>query len=248
MANANQTFIAYEGPSLYDGKPIVVLIQTGSSNRKTGNMVQTYILRSDVDPITASRTGEDSSICGTCPHMGKPNPDSDKGQAIGRTCYVTLAHGPLGKWKAYKAGKYPRVTGHKDIRALGLGRMVRVGTYGDPSAVPQYIWESLTSACDGWTSYTHGKTNLAPNMHMTSAESPMQAKAAWNRGERTFRVIKSLDSIIKGKEILCPASQEAGARTTCESCKLCAGASIKAKSVAIVAHGIAKRKAKELVQ
>lgn len=250
MANikSNQTFIAYEGPSLYDGKPIVVLVQTGSSNRKTGDMVQTYILRSDIDPITASRMGEDSSICGTCPHMGTPNPDSDKGQAIGRTCYVTLAHGPLGKYKAYKAGRYEHATGHKALSDLGFGRMVRVGTYGDPSAVPQYIWESLTERCQGWTSYTHGKENLAPEMHMTSAETATQAQAAWDRGERTFRVIKSLDSLIKGKEVLCPASKEAGERVQCDACKLCAGASIKAKSVAIVAHGIAKRKAKTLVE
>ena len=248
MANANQTFIAYEGPSLYDGNPIVVLVQTGSDNRKTGDMVQTYIMRSDIDPITASRMGEDYSICGTCSHMGTPNPDSDKGQAIGRTCYVTLAHGPLGKYKAYKAGRYDHALGHDKIRALGLGRLCRIGTYGDPSAVPQYLWDSLTSACDGWTAYTHGAINPAPNMIMTSAESAAQAQAAWAKGERTFRVIAGLDSLIKGKEILCPASEEAGKRTTCDSCKLCAGASVKGKSVAIVAHGIAKRKAKTLVE
>lgn len=248
MASNNQTFIAYEGPSLYDGSPIVVLIQTGSTNRKTGDMVQTYILRSDIDPITASRTGEDKAICGTCPHMGKPNPDSDKGQAKGRTCYVTLAHGPLGKYKAYKAGRYSKVEGHDAIRALGLGRMVRLGTYGDPAAAPMFLWDSLVSAAQGWTAYTHGATNPAPDKIMTSAESAAQAEAAWKRGERTFRVIKGLDSLIKGKEVLCPASEEAGQRVQCESCKLCAGASIKAKSVAIVAHGIAKRKAKEIVQ
>ena len=140
---ANETFIIYEGPSLYDGAPIVVLVQTGSTNRKTGDMVQTYILRSDIDPITASRTGQDKAICGDCPHMGKPNLESGKGQAIGRTCYVTLAHGPLGKYKAYKAGKYRHAIGHNAIRALGLGRMVRLGTYGDPAAVPDYLWESL---------------------------------------------------------------------------------------------------------
>jgi hypothetical protein len=95
---ANDTYIIYEGPSLYDGAPIVVLVQTGSSNRKTGDMVQTYILRSDIDPITASRTGKDSAICGTCPHMGTPS-DKPTGQAIGRTCYVTLAHGPLANIK-----------------------------------------------------------------------------------------------------------------------------------------------------
>jgi hypothetical protein len=80
---ANDTYIIYEGPSLYDGAPIVVLVQTGSSNRKTGDMVQTYILRSDIDPITASRTGKDSAICGTCPHMGTPNLESLKAKPLG---------------------------------------------------------------------------------------------------------------------------------------------------------------------
>jgi hypothetical protein len=247
MASNNETFIAYEGPSLYDGSPIVVLIQTGSTNRKTGDMVQTYVVRSDMDPITASRTGADKAICGTCPHMGTPS-DKATGQAKERTCYVTLAHGPLGKYKAYKAGRYSKVEGHDAIRALGLGRMVRLGTYGDPAAVPQYIWDSLISAAQGWTAYTHGAINPAPDKIMTSAESAAQAESAWQRGERTFRVIKGLDSLIKGKEVLCPASEEAGQRVQCESCKLCAGSSVKAKSVAIVAHGIAKRKAKELVQ
>jgi hypothetical protein len=244
---ANKTYVIYEGPSLYDGKPIVVLAQVGSSNRKTGSMVQTYILRSDIDPITASRLGEDSSICGTCPHMGKPNPDSDKGQALGRSCYVTLAHGPLGKYKAYKKGAYPVVNGHKDISGIGFGLMVRLGTYGDPASVPQYIWDSLTSRCDSWTSYTHAAQNPDPARHMTSADSAAQAKAAWQRGERTFRVIAGLDSIIKGKEILCPASKEAGERVQCASCKLCGGASVKGKSIAIVAHGTSKAKAKEIV-
>jgi len=243
----NQTFIVYEGPSLYDGAPIVVLVQTGSRNRKTGDMVQTYIMRSDIDPITASRTGKDSAICGDCPHMGKPN-DSGKGQATGRTCYVTLAHGPLGKYKAFKRGQYDHAIGHAAIRALGLGRMVRLGTYGDPSCVPTYIWTSLISAAQGHTAYTHGKVNPMPELIMTSADNSKQAQEAWSRGERTFRVISSLDKLIRGKEILCPASEEAGKRTTCESCKLCAGSSVKGKSVAIVAHGTSKRAAKELVE
>jgi len=243
---SNETFIIYEGPSLYDGAPIVVLCQTGSKNRKTGDMVQTYILRSDIDPITASRTGQDKAICGDCPHMGKPS-DKTTGQAIGRSCYVVLAHAPLGKYRAYKRGAYPKVTGHAAIRALGLGRMVRLGTYGDPSAVSPWIWESLISAAQGWTAYTHGKINPMPQVIMTSADSAMQAQQAWDRGERTFRVVSDLAQVIKGKEIVCPASEEMGKRATCETCKLCAGASVKGKSVAIVAHGTSKRAAKLLV-
>lgn len=248
MANANESFVIYNGPSLYDGKPIVVIAQNGTTNRKTGSgMVQTYILRSDIDPVSASRLGEDSSICGNCPHMGMPNPTSNKGQAVGRSCYVTLAHGPLGKYKAFQRGNYPEAFGHAAIRAIGLGRMVRLGTYGDPSAVPSHVWQSLLSACEGWTAYTHANKNPMPETVMTSADSLAQAESAWERGERTFRVVKSLASIVKGKEVLCPASEEAGKRVTCESCKLCGGASVKGKSVAIVAHGTSKRAAKEIV-
>jgi len=244
---SNNTYIVYEGPSLYDGKPIVVLVQTGSRNRKTGDMAQTYILRSDIDPITASRTGRDKAICGDCPHMGKPNHDSDKGQAIGRTCYVTLAHGPLGKYKAYKKGQYTKIEGHKALAGITGGLMVRLGTYGDPAAVPSYVWDSLTTNCLGWTSYTHGKVNPNSMMHMTSADTGKAAIDAWNRGERTFRVVSSISDLIKGKEILCPASEEAGKKSSCETCKLCAGSSVKAKSIAIVAHGTSKRAARALV-
>ena len=43
--------IIYRGPSLLDGKPIVVIavgLNSSSKNRKTGNMLQTYILRDDI--------------------------------------------------------------------------------------------------------------------------------------------------------------------------------------------------------
>lgn len=240
MSN-NQTYIVYEGPSLIDQSPIVVLVQIGSKNPKTGDMVQTYILCADTDPVTASRTGKDKAICGDCIHRGQAH-NGDRGQALNRSCYVTLAHGPLGKWKAYRKGQYKYASGHADLSALGKGRMVRLGTYGDPCAAPNYIWESLICDAQGHTAYTHGAINPMPQQIMTSADSLGQAQGAWARGERTFRVIADLAHISKG-EVLCPASEEAGKRSTCESCKLCAGASVKAKSIAIVAHGTSKRAA-----
>ena len=237
----NETHIIYEGPSLIDGQPIVVLFQSGSSNRKTGDMAQTYILHAEIDPITASRTGKDSAICGDCIHRGKAH-NGDKGQAKDRSCYVTLAHGPLGKWKAYRKGQYKYASKHSDLASLGNGQIIRLGTYGDPFAVPNYIWQSLLLDAAGHTAYTHGAFNPMPDKIMTSADSIGQAEKAWAKGERTFRVISDLAYITK-QEVLCPASEEAGKRSTCESCKLCAGASVKAKSVAIVAHGTSKRAA-----
>lgn len=38
-------------------------------------------------------------------------------------------------------------------------------------------------------------------------------------------------------EFICPASDEAYHRTTCQSCQLCRGTSSPARSVVIVAHG-----------
>jgi hypothetical protein len=68
-----QNGIIYRGPSLYDGAPIVVVATFTKSNSKTGGVVQTYILRDDVDPRDASKGGQDVSICGSCPHRGEVN-------------------------------------------------------------------------------------------------------------------------------------------------------------------------------
>jgi len=239
-------YIIYEGPSLLDNKPIVAIATIDSSNKKTGSMVQTWIIRSDIDPVTASRTGEDYSICGNCPHRGVAS-DKTTGQALNRTCYVNLIFAPNNIYKSYKRGIYKRATTHKELRAIGLLRGVRLGSYGDPLAVNRSIWDSLTSGAEYVTAYTH-QANTMPESIMTSADNLEQAESAWSRNERTFRVISSIDKLVKGKEILCPASKEAGERVQCAQCKLCGGNSVKGKSVAIVAHGTSKRKAKELVE
>ena len=43
-------FIMYQGPSMLDGAPIVVIATMSTSNVKTGQMVQTWILRADINP------------------------------------------------------------------------------------------------------------------------------------------------------------------------------------------------------
>lgn len=240
--------IIYIGPSLIDGAPIVVIAKVSKSrNSKTGAMVQTYIIRSDMSPLEASKTGLDYSICGTCVHRGIPTNDPKRKQALKRSCYVVLGQGPQGVYKAFLRGIYPVVTGHDAIAALGIGRMVRLGTYGDPAAVPAYIWESLTSLAAGRTGYTHQSgvagADVRFDLTMASADNIDQARAHWANGNRTFRVIKSIDEIVKGQEISCPASAEAGFRTTCNDCGLCSGNTIKAKSIAIIDHGPMNRKA-----
>ena len=117
---------------------------------------------------------------------------------------------------------------------IGFDRMVRVGTYGDPSAVPEFIWKQLLSEASGYTAYTH-QSGWNPNIAMQSVDNYEQAAIHWDKGQRTFRVIQSLTELDKQKETLCPASKEAGRRVQCAACKLCKG-STKAKSIAIVEH------------
>jgi len=225
-----QHAIIYNGPSLLDGKPIVVIATYSNRNTKTGKVVQTYILRSDINPLEASKTGQDFSICGSCPMRGEVTTDPKRKIAKRRKCYVNLGQGVLIVFKSFLRGVYKE----GDPRTMGRDRFVRVGTYGDPAAVPSEVWDELLAECETWTAYTHQKP-WRPDIAMQSADSYDEAKAHWAKGRRTFRVIVDLGDIDKTNEALCPASKEAGRRVQCTACKLCKGSSL-AKSIAIVEH------------
>lgn len=232
--------IIYKGPSLLDGSPIAVIALHNTANTKTGNTIQTYIIRRDLDPMTANRTGQDFGICGTCKLRGKPN-DNAAGYADDRECYVTIFQGPLQVYKAMRRQQYPDYSNAPDIiRGIGAGRKVRIGTYGDGSAVPRHVWNNLLADCTGHTAYSHQA--LTPNssfdaaLYMRSVQDLPEAMTAWSQDQRTFRVISRPEDA-KPNEILCPASKEMNYRTTCAACGLCAGSTINAKSIAIVAHG-----------
>ena len=238
--------IIYKGASLIDGAEIVCVAIVTSGNTKTGNMIQTHILRADMNPLEASKTGADFAICGNCKHRGTATTDSTRKQAQGRTCYVNLGQGPTQVFKAYSAGKYSTAT-PEQVQAIGAGRMVRLGTYGDPAAVPASVWDALLKDSAGHTGYTH-QHDKSPDYSrmMHSADTAAEALQAHSAGRRTFRVIpvktyqeQGAGALLK-TEILCPASKEAGQRVTCEKCKLCEGSAKAGKNIAIVAHGTAK--------
>jgi hypothetical protein len=216
---------------LIDGAPIFATAVWSSRNRKTGDLLQTYIMRSDIDPREASKTGADASICGKCRHRGKPTDDPQRKIAEQRSCYVNLGQGPLQVWRAFLQDRYPEMV----PEILGVGQQVRVGTYGDPAAVPQPIWLRLLKHARGHTAYTHNGAD--PAMSMISADTLEEAQQAWASKYRTFRVVRDISDIVRKHETLCPASAEAGYKSTCSACMLCGGTSVKAKSVAIVAHG-----------
>lgn len=224
--------LLYEGPSTYDGAPLVV-IATGfdedSRNEKTGAMIQTWILRADVAPNEAVKTGDDQSMCGKCPH--RPLLSKENGMA---RCYVQVFRAPLNVWKCYKRDGYRRGTA-RDL----AGRPVRIGSYGNPSAVPTRVWDEITLAASTWTAYEHKKRGPLRYFAMASVDSMDEAKKLQEKGVRTFRVGPANDLTHLPTEILCPASKEAGYKTTCVKCGLCNGTQQgdMRMSIFIPAHG-----------
>lgn len=229
-------YVLFEGNSQIDGTPIVCIITgfgSGSANVKTGAMLQTWILRQDVNPVESVKTGLDSAICGNCPH--RPVLAATNGQA---KCYVNIGQAPLAVYKTYKAGKYPSID-LVDLGHLVKGQKVRFGSYGDPYAVPVEIWDAMRFNCAGYTGYTHqwhlaGAEAYKPFL-MASVDNAFENLAAIGNGWRTFRVTIGQEDTTGA--VLCPASKQAGNKTTCGACLLCGGADKKAKSIFIPDHG-----------
>ena len=236
MARTN-TIKLYDGPSVLDLCPIIVLL-TGlakaSTNTKTGDMLQTWIMRKDIPPHEAVKTGQDVSVCGGC--QLRPNNHKARMRITaagilthdpnGKPCYVKVWQAPLSTWKANK--DLP-VTSPEIARALVAGRVLRRGSYGDPAAVPQEVWDNLrTSPGTGYSHQWEAFPHFAPYV-MASVHTEGERERARALGYRTFRIISDVSEVSTG-EVLCPASKEAGARVQCAQCNLCNGSKAKVLS------------------
>lgn len=224
MAKANG-IILWQGISRLDNRTPIVAIATGlnkaSENTKTGDMIQTWILRTDMNPSAAAyEIGmADSGICGEgenrCP-LAK-NADGE------RACYVKVFNAPRSIFAAYSAGSYQTWDGSP----IAAGRMVRLGSYGDPAAVPAYVWKNLLVGSQGHTGYTHQWRDVAnaeyQTLVMASVESSAGLTAAESAGWRAFYVAPKGETPTESL-IHCPASVERGHRLTCADCGACSGA------------------------
>ena len=225
---------------MFDGKDIVVVVTGGSKNVKTGAMLQTWILSVDGAPNALVRSGEDYTVCGDCPFAG------------GRGCYVRTGEAPLSVWRAFHRGSYANIAGDlAAIAALGRGRMVRLGSYGDPAAVPVDIWEAFASESSAHTGYTHAWRRLQDRrwrrLLMASCELPADALRASLLGWRTFRVSDEMDARRMPGEMTCPASAEAGKVRTCSDCHACDGTrgeGLTRRDVTIQLHGATTKRAR----
>lgn len=226
--------IFYRGPSLLTGDPIIGVLtglEGGSNNPKTGPMVQAWMLRVDTAPMDAVRQNLDDAICGECQLRGRDGRD--------RRCYTVPWLGANNVYKRSVAGDYLDAT-WRELQALVEGRQLRLCAYGDPGAAPFDLWRMLLVTAAGWTAYTHQWRTCDPRFQtiaMASVDTIAEFQEAQRAGWRTFRVRANSAEHILPDEVICPASEEAGHRTTCARCELCRGTSRPARPIVIAAHG-----------
>jgi len=228
-------YVVWKGPSALDGSEVVLIATRGSTtkaNRKTGSVIQTYILQTQGKPHLLAKEGLDEGICGKCPH--KPS--------LNGTCYVRLDTGPNMVYRAYTKGSYPvfPLEGPSPF----AGEVLRMGSYGDPVAIPLEVWGVLLRGTVGHTGYTHQwkeeRFSAFKGLCMASCDNLDEDRQARGLGWRTFTVLPKGAKAIPAGAFLCPASEEAGKKLTCSQCLACDGTSrARHASIYIPVHGIA---------
>jgi len=226
--------IVYQGPSLINGAPIVAII-TGltrkSKNPKTGrDTVHMWILADNIAPTEAWRCDADKCVCGDCPLRKTENGK--------RVCYVQLHQAPLAVWRAYKNGAYPTLAEYPEaLEKVAQAKLLRLGAYGDPAAVPFDAVKPLLDVAQKWTGYTHQwrQPFAAPwkNYLQASCETPIDAAKAMNEGWKYYRVLTpDAEPLMLEHECLSSKGK------SCEDCGLCNG---RYANMYIRVHGSGKK-------
>lgn len=219
---------------------VIVQVQYGSTNSKTGDGVQIWIL--PFSWVTDGKTAmeQDEASCLDCPH-------SKRGT---KRCYVRKGNAEMGLKS--KTASLHRAYTNGTLNVLPIdelakreipniqGKFVRFGAYGEPVLLGEANVMGITFAASSFTGYTHQWRNSsyqwASKYFMASVETEPLMNVAHRMGWRTFRVMDKTQSPIKGTEISCLASKEMGSVTTCNKCGLCQGTSSKGKSISIILH------------
>jgi len=219
-------YVIDRGLSPIDGQPYVAILTLESTNRKTGNMAQVYILCENINPVEAVQTGKDATICGDCPHR--------KQQDGTRSCYVNVGQGPNSVYKAYKRGTYAELN-YFELSQVLKRKRIRWGAYGDPSVIDPGIVITLNKYAQGHTGYTHQWRNefaqVFKGIYQASCDGFNDYMEATDNGWRTFTVVSKNVTPLYAKQ--CPATVD-NSQSQCITCKLCDGAK---QDIFVAAHG-----------
>ena len=224
-------YVLQRGISPHNGEPFVVIMTMESSNSKTGNMCQVWILNENIHPVAAVNLGEDVTVCGDCLHRGIWDEELQK--FVDRSCYVNYGQAPAQVYKSYHRGIYGEID-DLDLKIL-IDRLIRWGSFGDPALIDPEIVALLNEHAAGHTGYTHQWrqpwAQWCKNVFQASCDSFAYYLDASAHGWKTFAVVSKGKQSFSGK--LCPATAD-NSQAQCITCSLCDGAKT---DIFVEAHG-----------
>jgi hypothetical protein len=128
---------------------------------------------------------------------------------------------------------------------------VRLGSYGDPAAVPRHVWDDVCGSASGWTGYTHQWRDgfALADLCMASTESSEGTDHAASLGWRAFQITPRDTEGAPEGAIVCP-HHATGGRITCNVCRRCDGSARGADRPHVVnpVHGASWRRSLPIVQ
>ena len=207
--------VVWKGISLLDNETPIMVTLSGfakdSDNSKTGAMCQVAILPIHTKPSDNYRQGS-PSVCGDCKYNG------------GNGCYVSW-HNLTSHWNSTK-GQTPIDMSLSQELVKGLE--VRLGSAGDPAAVPVWVWQELLRYAHSFTGYTHQWSTTHGQQYkdicMASVDSTEERQQAIDKGWNTFLVY---DDVEPDVGIRCLASSDKtdkdGLPYQCITCMACNG-------------------------
>lgn len=217
---------------------VVVNFQYSSTNEKTGNGAQIFIMPLRWITEGKSAMEDDSASCMDCIHSKSAN----------RTCYVRKGNSEMGLKSKVSAFHKAYLNGALDIVPIESaydelpmlkGKYVRFGAYGEPIVLGEALTKAITEVASNWTGYTHQWRQpvyqWAKRYFMASADTERLGEIAQDMEWRTFRVRMANEGKLPS-EVICPASKEGNRKAQCNTCGLCKGYSIKAKNIVIIKH------------
>ena len=139
------------------------------------------------------------------------------------TCYVLWWQAPLSVWNCWHHGAGYAQASPQDFNERDL----RMGSCGDPAAVPRWIWESILPRVRSRTGFTHQwrdpRFQWLRHLVQASVDSIAEAHEAGALGWHKFRVRQKGDTTVLPGEFGCPAAAENGKKTSCIKCTSCDG-------------------------
>lgn len=225
-----------ENKKISDGKDKIVQSYTFSEDQY--NYIRQNML-AGTKPVFKEFFSLDAKNCFDCPFSVNSN--------AGGKCYTHKVMQYLGFVAMLKSivnefGNIKNIPTYDNGFALQLGAMakdryVRFGSYGEPTMHPITLVGLMASMAKTYTGYTHQWFRKPEYLKffMASTHNEFQAKTVKDKFEsRSFIAVKDNKGV---DAVICPASDEAGFKSTCAACGLCSGSMGKGKkNVVILEH------------